>query len=72
MKIDHLLTTEEFFNLPTDSLGVPFPDFLEENLYHHITELSVHDFLLLQLVHQVRDLTNEIIGLQECIAPGRD
>lgn len=72
MKINHLLTAYELYRMPTDSFGVPIPDFLEEYLYHHITELSVRDFLLLQLVHQIRNLTNEITELEECIAPGRD
>lgn len=45
---------------------------LEEDLYRHVTELSVRDFLLLVLVHEIRDLKHEIDALQEFIAPGRD
>lgn len=72
MKIDHLLTTDELYKMATDRFGVPIPDSLEEDLYRHITDLSVRDFLLLQLVHEIRDLKYEIDALQECIAPGRD
>lgn len=72
MKIDQLLTTDELYKMATDRFSVPIPDSLEEDLYRHITDLSVRDFLLLQLVHEIRDLKYEIDALQECIAPGRD
>lgn len=72
MKIDHLLTADEFYRMPTDSFGVPIPDSLEDYLYRHISDLSVRDFLLLQLVHEIRDLKYEVDAMLECISPGRD